>query len=84
MTITQLLIGITIQPPVCCMAHLIQVHLVGLLPGIQELPSSLLLQWNHHDVVTPETQQEVGSGLRKYTSKKMMHFFPILYFRPDI
>lgn len=39
------------------MSHLIQVHLVGLLPGIQELPCSLLLQRHHHHIVTPKTQQ---------------------------
>lgn len=47
------------------MSHLIQVHLVRLLPRIQELPPSLLLQRHHHHIVTPETQHTLGSGFFK-------------------
>lgn len=57
------------------MSYLIQVHLVRLLPGIQELPSSLLLQRHHHHIVTPETQHTLGLSLRKYT--RNFHVFSI-------
>lgn len=61
------------------MSHLIQVHLVGLLPRILKLSSSLLLQRHHHHVVTPETQHALGSGSRKYTTNQA--FFLPQHFR---
>lgn len=56
----------------CChhrTSHLVQVHLVGLLPGIQELPL-LLFQWHHHHIITPETQHTLDFRLEMLHNKK--------------
>lgn len=46
--------------------HLFQVHLVGVVPGLEELAGALLLQRDHHDVKGPGKQGR-GTHIRDHS-----------------
>lgn len=42
--------------------YLLQIHLVGVVPGFEKLASALLLQWHYHNIISP-AKQDVGQQL---------------------